>query len=102
MSLANRQTTDVRARDLIRMIRSLVGIPFFGARNPHFPELFRVNQVFTFYHFIPEYPLIHEILVGIPSSGLGIPNSGDSVRWGFLVEIFSMHSRLGSFIEVNT
>ena len=32
---------------------NLVRIPFIGARNPH----------------CPEYPLIHEILVGIPSSG---------------------------------
>ena len=38
----------------------MVGIPYLGARNPH----------------CPEYPLIHEILVGIPSSG-------DSVQWGF-------------------
>ena len=43
----------VRARDLFSMNRSLVGIPFLGARNPH----------------CPEYPLIHDILVGIPSSG---------------------------------
>ena len=38
----------------------MVGIPYLGARNPH----------------CPEYPLIYEILVGIPSSG-------DSVQWGF-------------------
>ena len=50
----------VRARDQISMHRSMVGIPYLGARNPH----------------CPEYPLIHEILVGIPSSG-------DSVQWGF-------------------
>ena len=50
----------VRARDQISMNRSMVGIPYLGARNPH----------------CPEYPLIHEILVGIPSSG-------DSVQWGF-------------------
>ena len=37
-----------------------MGIPYLGARNPH----------------CPEYTLIHEILVGIPSSG-------DSVQWGF-------------------
>ena len=49
-----------RARDQISMNRSMVGIPYLGARNPH----------------CPEYPLIHEILVGIPSSG-------DSVQWGF-------------------
>ena len=66
MSLANYWCTHdvakrVRARDLISMNRSLVGIPFLGARNPH----------------CPEYPLIHEIVVGIPSSG-------DSVQWGFL------------------
>ena len=48
----------VRARD--QMNRTMVGIPYLGARNPH----------------CPEYPLIHEILVGIPSSG-------DSVQWGF-------------------
>ena len=50
----------VRARDQISMNRSMVGIPYLGARNPH----------------CPEYPLIHEILVGIPFSG-------DSVQWGF-------------------
>ena len=50
----------VRARDQISMNRSMVGIPYLGARNPH----------------CPEYPLIHEILVGILSSG-------DSVQWGF-------------------
>ena len=50
----------VRSRDQISMNRSMVGIPYLGARNPH----------------CPEYPLIHEILVGIPSSG-------DSVQWGF-------------------
>ena len=49
-----------RSRDQISMNRSMVGIPYLGARNPH----------------CPEYPLIHEILVGIPSSG-------DSVQWGF-------------------
>ena len=66
----------VRSRDQISMNRSMVGIPYLGARNPH----------------CPEYPLIHEILVGIPSSGdsvqwgfrpVGIPSSGDSVQWGF-------------------
>ena len=50
----------VRARDQISMNRNMVGIPYLGARNPH----------------CPEYPLIYEILVGIPSSG-------DSVQWGF-------------------
>ena len=40
----------VRGRDPIRMNRSMVGIPFLGARNPH----------------CPEYPLV------------GIPDSGDS------------------------
>ena len=50
----------VRARDQISMHRNMVGIPYLGARNPH----------------CPEYPLIYEILVGIPSSG-------DSVQWGF-------------------
>ena len=44
----------VRVRDLIRMNRSLVGITFLGARNPH----------------CPQYPLIHEILVGIPGGTL--------------------------------
>ena len=66
----------VRARDQISMNRSMVGIPYLGARNP----------------YCPEYQLIHEILMGIPSSGdsvhwgfrpLGIPSSGDSVQWGF-------------------
>ena len=33
--------------------RSLVGIPFLGARNPH----------------CPQYPLMREILVGIQDSG---------------------------------
>ena len=50
----------VRARDQISMNRNMVGIPYLGARNPH----------------CPEYPLIYEILVGIPSSG-------DSGQWGF-------------------
>ena len=50
----------VRARDQISMNRNMVGIPYLGARNPR----------------CPEYPLIYEILVGIPSSG-------DSVQWGF-------------------
>ena len=50
----------VRARDRISMNRNMVGIPYLGARNPH----------------CPEYPLIYEIQVGIPSSG-------DSVQWGF-------------------
>ena len=50
----------VRARDQISMNRSMVGIPYLGARN----------------HHCPEYPLIHEMLVVIPSSG-------DSVQWGF-------------------
>ena len=50
----------VRARDQISMNRNMVGMPYLGARNPH----------------CPEYPLIYEILVGIPSSG-------DSVQWGF-------------------
>ena len=54
----------VRARDPISMNRSLVTIPYLGAWNPH----------------CPEYPLIHEILLGIPSSG-------DSVQWGFRVVI---------------
>ena len=42
------------------MIRSMVENPYLGARN----------------HHCHEYPLVHEILVGIPSSG-------DSVQWGF-------------------
>ena len=50
----------VKARDQISMNKNMVGIPYLGARNPH----------------CPEYPLIYEILVGIPSSG-------DSVQWGF-------------------
>ena len=50
----------LRSCDQISMNRSMVGIPYLGARNPH----------------CAEYPLIHEILVGIPSSG-------DSVQWGF-------------------
>ena len=57
----------VRARDQISMNRNMVGIPYLGTRNPH----------------CPEYPLIYEILVGIPSGGdsvhaVGIPSSGDS------------------------
>ena len=56
----------VRARDQISMNRSMVGIPYIGARNPH----------------CPEYPLIHEILVRIPSSG-------DSVQWGFRPVVIS-------------
>ena len=52
----------VRARDKISMNRSMVGIPYLGAGIPTV-----LNS---------EYPLIHEILVGIPSSG-------DSVQWGF-------------------
>ena len=40
--------------------RSMVGIPFLSGRNPH----------------CPEYPLMHEILMGIPSIG-------DSVQWVF-------------------
>ena len=42
--------------------RSLVGIPFVGARIPS--------------PYCPEYPLIHEILVGIPEIGVSEP-------WGF-------------------
>ena len=65
----------VRGRNPIRMNRSLVGIPFLGARNPH----------------CPEYPQKHKILVGITGSGdsgqwqfraVGIPDRGDSGRSG--------------------
>ena len=58
------ENRNVGSCDQISMNRSMVGIPLVGARNPH----------------CPEYPLIHEILVGIPSSG-------DSVQWGFGVVI---------------
>ena len=75
----------VRARDQISMKRNMVGIPYLGARNPH----------------CPEYPLIYEILVGIPDQWgyrpVGIPfNAGFRVDNQFKV----MKCRNVTFYEI--